>query len=620
MSGPSRGLGGGAGVGSGDSTGLTFGALAVALPFLIALSLSPSSTYFNQAAAVVGGGFWLLGWAVSMGPGRPVGLTPAARWMLLGLGLLAAAMAVPGAPLGQRLLPLGCVLLAAALLQAAARAARAGRLDLFVAPLMLGLLVAGLASLAIGVVQVFLPDAADGLWVAMPTIAGRAIGNMRQPNQLSTLLMWSIAAAVWLGLQRGWSPARLAAVLAVLVFGVAMTASRTGTLGLVLLSLWGLVDRRLPGWLRGLLLAGLPLYALSWWGLEQWLTSQGVAYYGEDQLRKTLHGDASSSRGRIWANTWAMIQAQPWWGTGVGAFNFVWSMTPFPDRPVAFFDHSHSLPLQLAAEYGLPIAGAVLAALGLGLGSARRGLTAARDERAHSARVLGFMLLLIGVHSLLEYPLWYTYFLLPTAVMAGSFAGLADEAQAGQLASGGGAAASGRGWGAGLLAGALAGLLAVAGTAWSTWQYWQVAVIFEPQLSFGEPLPLEERIARGQRSLLWGHHADYARVTMATEPAQVFPHFERPLYHLLDTRLMTAYARALAGRGELERARHVAARLQEFRNPASQDFFSACEPAGAASAGEVAGETASSPPRPFQCGPDPRLDALQLRPGAASRP
>ena len=118
-----------------------------------------------------------------------------------------------------------------------------------------------------------------------------------------------------------------------------------------------------PGWLRLLLLGTLPLYALSWWGLENWLSAHGVAYYGEDQIKKTLHGDPSSSRGKIWANAWAMIQAQPWFGTGVGAFNFVWSMTPFPQRPVAFFDHTHNIALQLAAEYGLPLAGLILLGL-----------------------------------------------------------------------------------------------------------------------------------------------------------------------------------------------------------------------------------------------------------------
>ena len=48
-----------------------------------------------------------------------------------------------------------------------------------------------------GAVQVFAPELADGRWVAFATTPGRAIGNMRQPNQLSTLLLWAAAAAVW---------------------------------------------------------------------------------------------------------------------------------------------------------------------------------------------------------------------------------------------------------------------------------------------------------------------------------------------------------------------------------------------------------------------------------------
>jgi len=599
------------------------GWLAIALPFLIAFSVSPSSTYFNQALSFGGCGAWLLWWALqsggATGGGRAEPLPVGTRWILLALGVLALAMIPPGAPIGQRLMPIGCVVLSAALVFAAARTAQARDDQAFAVPLMSALLAAGLASLAIGVVQVFFAEWADGVVIAVPTIAGRAIGNMRQPNQLSTLLMWAIAAAVWLGVRSRWPKALLIGVVAALVFGVALTASRTGTVGVVLLGVWGLIDRRLPGWVRLLLLASLPLYALSWWGLEQWLSAHGVAYYGEDQIKKTLHGDASSSRGRIWSNAWSMIQAHPWFGTGVGAFNFVWSMTPFPDRPVAFFDHTHNIALQLAVEYGIPIAAVVLLALLWGVGSAHPALRAADDDRARGARAVLFMLVLVGVHSLLEYPLWYSYFLLPTALLAGWLTG---SVGAGELAP---AASAPRGGVApwlsrvGLRACLWVGLLATLGTVWATVQYGQVAVIFEPELMPGESKSLDERIARGQASLFFGHHADYAKVTMAEHPEQVFDAFERPLYHLMDTRITMAYARALAARGELERAQHVAARLKEFHNPGSEDFFSSCDPASAAAASRARASDAEAPPAdilasgvPFQCGPDPRLDAAKL--------
>lgn len=569
--------------------------LAVAFPFLIAGSAPPTSTYFNQAMAFGGCGVWLFVWALTARPSLAAQPASASTKLLLIAGLLlVAATLTSSAPWGQRLSPLACLVLAGALMHATAAGTRAGRLDDWATPLMTALLVAGLLSLVVGLVQVFTPELADGRLIAYPTIAGRAVGNMRQPNQLSTLLMWSAAAAVWLGVRERQPLALMAVVLSALVFGVALTASRTGSVGVVLMALWGLLDRRLPKPVRGLLLAMLPLYVLSWWGLEQWLSAHGVMYYGEDQLKKTLHGDPSSSRGKIWANTWDMIVAHPWTGVGVGAYNFIWSMTPFPGRPVAFYDHSHNIVLQLAVESGVPMAAVILGCTLVALWKARTALTLVNDGAARSARTALFMLVMVGVHSLLEYPLWYVYFLLPAAMLAGWLTGLVPVLSPDEAVP---VVSRFAGWWRPIWC--ATGSLALAGSLWSTVEYGTVAVIFEPDLSWGEPAPLAERIELGQRSVLWGHHADYAAVTMAPKPEAVFEQFERPLYHLADTRLLMAYARALLARGEVEKATHVAARLREFNNPVSKDFFADCDAPGAAA---------------FQCLPDPHLPPEALRP------
>jgi O-antigen ligase len=47
-----------------------------------------------------------------------------------------------------------------------------------------------------------------------------------------------------------------------------------------------------------------------------------------------------------------LIAQHPWLGVGFGEFNFVWTLTPFPDRPVAFFDHAHNLMLQFGRRAG----------------------------------------------------------------------------------------------------------------------------------------------------------------------------------------------------------------------------------------------------------------------------
>ena len=64
---------------------------------------------------------------------------------------------------------------------------------------------------------------------------------------------------------------------------------------------------------------------------------------------------------------------------------------------------------------------------------------------------------------------------------------------------------------------------------------------------------------------------------------------------------------ALLARGErvraLVRPTSQAARLREFRNPASAEFFSVCDAPGS-----------DRRPTPFQCLPDPALPAELMRP------
>lgn len=583
--------------------------LAVAVPLLIGGSLSPSSTFFNQVCATLGWGLALAAWGLA-GPAQGRGLRAGthlrpdasmasllAALVVVALGILAS----PATPWGQRLAPLACVALAGVVALASARAGFRPSPWQLPPAVLLALLAAGLYSVLVGLLQVFLPDWTDGLFIAHRTAEGLAIGNIRQPNQLSTLLLWACAAAVWWSVVRRWPLGLLGGLLAALLFTVVLTASRTGVIGVVMLALWGLVDRRLPRQVRLLLLASPVFYALAWWGMTQWAAAAGHAFHGGQRMTATLHGYGSDSRVNTWLNTWTLVKSHPWAGVGFGAYNFAWTLTPFPGRSTAFFDHSHNLPLQLAVELGLPAALLVLGLLAASLWLGRRALTATDDERAVSARTALFMLAIVGVHSLLEYPLWYAYFLLPTAALWGGYAGLArgaakepspqpspaDKGEEGSVAM------------PQLIA--LFGVLAIAASAYALFDFWRVATIFEPQIP-GAAAPLAERIERGRKGLLFGQHADYARATMAERPQDVFDSFGRPLFHLLDTRLMIAYAKALAGRGEVEKARDVAARLREFNKPEAEEFFSVC----------------AATPAAFQCGPDPALPYETLLPAKGS--
>ena len=563
---------------------------AVALPTLIAYNLPPSATFFNQAAAFIGWGAWVVLLA-----GAP-GVTLAGPWrgglraLLAAFALLAlAALAAPlwaALPWTLALSSLGTIAAAAIVAAAGAALARAGRAAQAFEALCAALLAAGVIGALIGILQVFLPQWTDGEWIARVG-NGRAAGNLRQPNHLSSLLLWSLVALAWLA-ERRRVGARAGIALGVLLLaGVVLSASRTGMIGVLLLGAWGLVDRRLSRRARAGLIAAPVVFALLWFGLAALAHDRHHLFGGDAQFDK---GDISSSRFAIWSNTLALIAAHPWLGVGWGEFNFVWTLTTFPGRPVAFFDHTHNLPLQFAVELGLPLAALVLALLGFALWRAFRAAAQTADDAAHvTLRAAFVMVLLMVLHSQLEYPLWYAHFLLPTAFAFGlCLGGPAAAADARRAPGGSPALIAPHGSRALVLGGALVVLGALAALA----DYARVVVIFAPPANAA---PLDERIAAGQRSVLFGHHADYAAVTTPGQLIDPVTAFARAPHYLLDARLMMAWAYALAAWGDTDKASYLAARLAEFHNDQANAFFAPCD----------------EPPKegtepPFQCEPPKR--------------
>ena len=580
--------------------------LAIAFPTVIAYNVAPSATFFNQAAAFVGWGGFLMVLAASFA--RRAMPASSGSFALLGsVGILiAAALAASvfaAVPWALSLSSAGTMLAAVLAVAVAASAQRAGLGERAFLACCVALTVAGIASSAIGLIQVFAPNLPDGEWVAVAAIAGRATGNLRQPNHLSSLLLWSIVGVLWLG-ERRTIYREVAGVLAfVFVWVVMLSASRTGAIGIVTLAAWGLLDRRLSRTTRLLLLSTPLMFALSWGGTALWSHATHGAFGAEARFQGSgIY--VSYSRYAVWANALSMIAANPWLGVGFGEFNFAWTLTPFPNRPVAFFDHAHNIGLQFAAELGLPLALVVLGLMGYALWRAmRHAIDAGRAPGAMYStlwrpadagespaepngvmqRAAFVMVLMVGMHSLLEYPLWYAYFLLPAAFWFGLCVERADASQAALADNAAGNVTRPF---------VLASMALVLGGTLALYDYTRVVVIFVPPADAG---PLEQRIADGRRSILFAHHADYAAGTVAEHPGQVMQAFTRAPHFLLDARLMQAWAVALNESGETDKASYVAQRLREFRNEQSEEFFAPCVAAAGASASQVRGEL------PFQC-------------------
>lgn len=569
--------------------------IAIAVALNLAINWPPSATLLNQVVAWLGWGLAVL--AASVIGSRTTG-DHAMAIDALGAAALVTALAVvmlmcvagtaSTAMRGGTVSQAATVLAAAALVIATARAARLpppGNV-IMARALLIALLVAGVLGAFTGAVQVLAPAVPDGRWIAAATIPGRASGNLRQPNHLASVLTWAIVAAIWFFDRAVRDDHRrralvVAALGAGLVFGLVLTASRTGALGLLLLAVWGLLDRRLARRTRLALLLTPLLYVMTWWAVEALIgATLGIGFSGTEHLHEA---DPSSSRFAIWSNTLELIRLHPWTGVGTGNFNFAWTLTEFSHpRPVAFFDHTHNLALQLWVELGLPLGTLVLALLGYALWRAFRAAAQAPDTETALTQRSAFMIVLLAMlHSMVEYPLWYAHFLFPVAFCWGLCLVRPRAAAAAEVADPMPPKVRVRRVlgivGAGLLAG---------GTV-MVWDYMRVVPIFDPP---AHAAPLRERIAEGQRSWFFAHHADYALVTTYKEPARRLDDFRRPVHFLLDARLMQAWAEALAAAGEVDRARWIARRLAEFHRPQSQAFFAPCsEP------------TPVGVPRPFQC-------------------
>jgi O-antigen ligase len=539
--------------------------LALACPFLIARSAVPDTVFYNQVAA-------LFLWGASCLMFAPIATSIPSSGQLT-LGIAATACLVLQWRIGGRLAEAG-VMASALVLLTYGFIDASGRRTQFAA-WATAWWVAGLLSVGVGLMQFALPGLiGDHEWViAASTTPGRAVGNMRQPNHLSTVLLCACVATAWLWQTRKLSDRVATLSLGALVLGVALTASRTGGLSLALLLVWALVDRSLPKRAR-IALALSPLLYLVLWGVIAAIASfEHESFYGSQRL--AANTDISSSRFAIWSNAFELIVRNPWFGVGWSNFNFAWTFTPFPDRPVAFFDHTHNILLQLLVETGVPTTLVVIGGLCWAVWRARRALDSSNDQ-CTTARAAFMMLAVLGVHSMLEYPLWYAYFLLPAAWVFGAFLGSTplepDADSRGRRTSL-------------ILSGVVraGGVLMMVGSIYATWDHLRIETIFTPPEGAA---PLDVRIAQGRHSLLFGHHADYAAVTVDPGDTRLAS-FRRPLHQLVDVRLLIAYIEALKERGENEKALYAAQRLREFHRADAQEFFSECTPA--------------NPAPPFQC-------------------
>jgi len=279
--------------------------------------------------------------------------------------------------------------------------------------LFLAIGIAAIASVALQLQQ-WLGSADDltlDVW-ARGSDGMRPSANMGQPNQLATLLLWGLLACGW-GLWRGVLQ-RFSALFtaAFLLFGLALTQSRTGLLGLVALVL--------AAWLwRGV------------WGARQvpWYVSGLAIFYALilsilGPLRQALILDVPGSMVQrlgheLRPELWRMLLDAAWQRP---VFGYGWNQVLPAQMAVVDgysslhhpFFQSHNLFLDFILWAGIPLGLLLTGCVVIWLTTAFR-----RVRRPQEALYL-LMVSVVGIHAMLELPLHYAYFLLPTGLAMGA--------------------------------------------------------------------------------------------------------------------------------------------------------------------------------------------------------
>lgn len=257
------------------------------------------------------------------------------------------------------------------------------------------------------------------LFVAEMAPGGRPYANLGQPNHLATLLALGIVGLLrWFETRR---ISRLPLILgtAWLGFGLVMTQSRTGWLTAIVLGTLYAVNvgrSHLRLSLIGIV-GGLGAFAV---GVKVWQPlNHALLISYATSLDTRMKSDV---RLENWRMLWDGLSSSPWIGYG-------WTQVSMAQRAAAdshqttseLLFYSHNFFLDLLIWNGIPIGIVVIAALIWWY------VVQIRACRSADQSTLLAGITAIFIHGMVEYPLSYTYFLLPAGLMMGASDGLNEN-------------------------------------------------------------------------------------------------------------------------------------------------------------------------------------------------
>ena len=434
--------------------------------------------------------------------------------------------------------------------------------------LVAGLLMAAVISAVLGMLQYLGLAHELTPWVNQP-LKGDAFANLRQRNQFASLTSLGLVALLgWVAASAKlqnmttvcWSLAFV--LLNVLAAGVACSVSRTGAMQWVLVGVlmaaWGWRSaRQAVGFGKGLVWLSIaaPMLVALWSVLMPWFALQTTGEWGASMiLRVTGQAqDYAACGGRrvLWGNVLALIAQHPWLGWGWGETDYAHFMTGYSSmRFCDMLDNAHDFPLHLALEFGVPFALVVMAVIGAWI--LRR--TPWREQNAW--RVMAWCLIVVlGLHSLLEYPLWYGPFQMTLGLAIGLLWATQDlpveeERQEGPMV--------------------IAALLFI-GCLYAAWDFNRVGQIYR-QAASRDAAYRDNPLHHAKQSWLFKNQADFAELTTQTvtadNAANVYPQAVRLMHYSPEARVVQRVIDSGKLLGHDDQAKELAERLDDVKQNA----------------------------------------------------
>lgn len=288
--------------------------------------------------------------------------------------------------------------------------------------LFASIFVAGVVSCLFGIglwLGIFQEYENYQVWMSHADPGNQLIGNLSQPNQMGTLILWALVVSLYyfelINRSEGARKIRwalgsgVAFVVLIMAIGVALTQSRTAILNMAFIVLIVLTFRA-HFYFRTRVLISLALVVVV-------VISAGLPYFKSVLLgienAAVMGGKTFADRPRLIAYSIFLHAIWSEWtlGYGIGGVVFANMVNILPGNPLnMYFGHSHNIFIDIFVWFGIPV-GLLVSAFII-----RRSWRLVMQVKTKEEMAILGIFSVVLVHALLEYPLHYAYFLVPCAI------------------------------------------------------------------------------------------------------------------------------------------------------------------------------------------------------------